>query len=96
MTTIQRMARGIIRYSIDGEPANATGNQVRKKLEDGGWAKIGTAAFDAIDIDPADLVATLGEVLELLKAPPGGGVLDHLWIYIDSPDGEDLPGQPEG
>jgi len=38
------------------------------------------------------LVEALKEVLDQLQHPPGGGNLDHLWIYVDQSDrDEDEP-----
>lgn len=39
--------RAIIRYSINGERSNATGNEVTRALEDRGFQKTGTASFEA-------------------------------------------------
>jgi len=77
------MARAIIRYSIDGESSNTTGNALRKSLEDAGFDRIGTGAYEADGIDPAAGLLKLAEVLATLRTPPGGGTADHVWIYFD-------------
>jgi len=80
------MARAIIRFSIDGETTNVTGNQIRTLLQDNGFDKIGTASYDADGMAAVQIVAVLRELLPILEAPPGGGQLDHLWIYLDQPE----------
>ncbi len=81
------MARAIVRYSINGESSNITGNAARGALwEHGGFERSGTASFDA-DGPQEDLVTALRALLEVLDEMPGGGTLDHLWIYLDEPEG---------
>lgn len=80
------MARSIVRYSIDGEKTNATGNEARKILESAGFEKIGTASFEALDVDQAILLAALAQLTNLFANPPGGGRVDHLWVYLDEPE----------
>lgn len=75
----------IVRYSLDGETANKTGNEIRANLEAAGFSKIGTASFDAEDISHADARDALRGLLDTLESPPGGGALDHLWVYFDHP-----------
>ena len=80
------MARAIIRYSLDSDASNATGNQIRTDLEAAGFEKIGTASFEAWGIAQGDALNALDALFETLKNPPGGGNLDHLWVYFDDPD----------
>lgn len=82
------MARAIIRYSINGEASNATGNQVRGRLGEADFEWVGTASFEAEGPDVDELLDALGDVLRTLKSPPGGGTVDHVWIYLDSPTRE--------
>lgn len=77
------MARAIIRYSIDHEGSNVTGNAVRGALQDARFEHAGTATFDARERSPADLISALRRTLEILDERPGGGEVDHLWIYMD-------------
>lgn len=79
------MARAIVRYSINGEQTNVTGNAARKHLEAGGFDRLGTASFEADGANQGALVLALRQLLEILEDPPGGGWLDHLWIYLDDP-----------
>jgi hypothetical protein len=79
-------ARAIVRYSINDEKSNVTGNQASQILEDAGFAKIGTASFEADVPDQEALVDALSRLLVILRNPPGGGRLDHLWIYLDHPE----------
>jgi hypothetical protein len=74
------MARAIVRYSISGEQSNITGNAARGALAD--FDKPGTALYEA-EGSPADLIAALRDLLDVLEDPPGGGEVDHLWIYFD-------------
>jgi hypothetical protein len=74
------MARAIVRYSISNEKSNVTGNAARDALA--GFGKPGTALYECED-SPAALMAALRGLLEVLEDPPGGGEVDHLWIYFD-------------
>ncbi len=49
------MARAIVRYSINGEGDNYTGNQARGALNAVGFDKIGTAAYEADGRKPQTL-----------------------------------------
>ena len=80
------MARAIVRFSINGEQSNVTGNQIRTLLENNGFDRVGTASYDADEMGTDQIVAALGELLQVLENPPGGGHLDHLWIYVDTPE----------
>jgi hypothetical protein len=78
------MARAIVRYSVSGEASNATGNQVRGILEAVGFERRGRTA--ALEVDGAalpDIFQAIRDALDLLEAPPGGGTLDHVWVYVD-------------
>lgn len=77
------MPRAIVRFSIDGEASNATGNDVRRMLEDQHADRIGTGAFELEDPDLEFVLSMMQDVLERMKAPRGGGHLDHFWLYID-------------
>jgi len=81
------MARSLIRFSVNDEQNNATGLAVRATLEGGGFVRIGTGTFEANGPAPHALVATLRAALDQLGQPPGGGVLDHFWVYLDNPVG---------
>jgi hypothetical protein len=78
------MARAIIRYSLDGDASNQTGNEARSILEGAGFDRIGTASFEG-DCDQAAMLATLEQLIDVLRRAPGGGTLDHLWVYVDVP-----------
>jgi hypothetical protein len=78
------MARAIVRYSINGEGSNDTGNRAREGLEASGFEKIGTATFEADGAETRELIAALRALLAVLERPPGGGSLDHLWVYVDN------------
>ncbi len=36
--------------------------------------------------DLLTLLADLRRVLDIVEEAPGGGTLDHLWVYLDTPD----------
>jgi hypothetical protein len=80
------MARAIVRYSINGETSNVTGNAARMLLQNQAFDRLGTASFEADGPPQHDLLDTLRNLLVILENPPGGGSLDHLWIYLDEPD----------
>jgi hypothetical protein len=54
-------------------------------LEAHGFDKVGTASFDAADAEIGDVLSGLKALTTLLENPPGGGTLDHLWVYVDDP-----------
>lgn len=80
------MARAIIRWSVNGEGSNQTGNAITKELEANGFGKIGTAAYEAEDAPLPTILTGIRQALDRLENPPGGGSLDHVWIYVDTPD----------
>lgn len=78
------MTRAIVRYSIDG--SSETANRARAALEvNSAFHKVGTGAYEARGPDESEIISRLGHLLEVLKERPGGGRLDHLWIYLDTP-----------
>jgi hypothetical protein len=80
------MARAIVRYSINGESRNTTGNAARSALQEGGFEKIGTGSFEADGITMPGAISALADLLTVLLDPPGGGTVDHLWVYVDEPE----------
>jgi hypothetical protein len=82
------VARATVRYSFDGETTNVSGTRARTQLEGNGFSRLGTASLEAYG-DVPDLVAALRELLDVLENPPGGGTLDHAWIYLDGLADED-------
>ena len=52
-----------------------------------GFTRIGTASFEVPDEPMADLLSILQELLanHLTEPTPGGGRIDHLWVYLDQP-----------
>jgi hypothetical protein len=81
-----RPARAIVRYSINGETSNVTGNEAAKVLKDAGFDRIGTASWEGDIPDQGAVVDALQKLVTILRDPPGGGRLDHLWIYLDHPE----------
>ena len=77
------MGRAIIRFSMDNDRSHVTGNLVRKELTDAGFEKIGTASFEADDLPQDQIFDALNKAVKILRDAPGGGTLDHLWIYVD-------------
>lgn len=77
------MARAIVRYSLASTAADRRARgDVRTRLDDAGFHKIGTASWEASGIALADLASALQDVLRIVE---GTGSLDHLWIYLDNP-----------
>lgn len=82
------MARVIIRTAMhEGEPGK-TQDAIRKHLRNAcGYETAGRATVEG-DGDVAEIMQQLRTLLEIIEQSPGGGVLDHLWIYVDTPDYE--------
>jgi hypothetical protein len=78
------VVRAIVRYSFDGGAKGAR-TKVRKALRAAGFQEVGTASFELRDAPCADIVEALHEVLDIVKDPPAGVRIDHLWIYLDEP-----------
>lgn len=74
------MARVIIRYSFAAE-AKAIRGSIRRTLRGTGFRHVGTATFEASDVDLANAVEALKGVLDEVAK----GDLDNLWIYVDQP-----------
>ncbi|MGP8241342.1 MAG: hypothetical protein ACLQQB_06215 [Solirubrobacteraceae bacterium] len=75
-------ARAIVRYSIDGSSETANRARAALELEPSKFHKVGTGAYEATG--PIDeLIPKLRHLLEVLERLPGGGTVDHLWIYLD-------------
>lgn len=77
------MTRAIVRWSISGEQNNATGLQIRKVLTNAYFARRGTGTWEIDGAPTHHVIDAVQDALELMKNPPGGGNLDHVWIYID-------------
>lgn len=77
------MARAIIRWSFSGEPSNVSGNAVRKRLRESGFDRTGTGSAEATDLSTASAIGGIEDALDVMLHPPGGGRLDHVWVYID-------------
>lgn len=77
------MARAILRWSVSGEKNNATGLAVRKTVEQAGFERRGTGSWEADGPGTSDLIDALQQALDDLRAAPGGGRVDHVWIYLD-------------
>jgi len=76
------MARIIVRYSFHkGQPQIGIRNRVRATLSAAGFTSIGTATWEGTDLDLADGLAAVADVLRLA----GTGRLDNLWVYADQP-----------
>lgn len=76
------MARAIVRFSIEAGQVRLR-NQVRHALQDGGFTRIGTSSYEAPDLPLIDIAAVLNDMVTRLS----GARLDHLWIYVDVPEG---------
>jgi hypothetical protein len=77
------MARAIVRFSIDGEAGNETANRARAALElDSAFHRIGTGSYESHS-SASQLLHRIEHLLQVLREMPGGGDLDHLWVYLD-------------
>jgi hypothetical protein len=54
-------------------------------LQDNGFDRVGTASYDVEGMNTDSIVEVLQDLLAIFRNPPGGGELDHLWIYVDQP-----------
>jgi hypothetical protein len=83
------MARGIVRFSLDGD--NTTGGKnttaARKLLENAGFVSIGTGSYEATEVDIDDALAAIALLVARLNQSQleGSVSVDHLWVYVDEP-----------
>ena len=82
------MARGIVRYSLDRDGGNVSGNKARAALEvDGTFSRIGTGALEADGPSFPQIAARLRHFLEEMEAAHASDraiTVDHVWIYVDN------------
>lgn len=79
----QRMARAIIRSSINGPSPNNVQSTLRGVAENVGFRKIGTAAYEGNFPTSSDAMFAVNEVVKFLDSLPPGFDIDHLWVYVD-------------
>ena len=78
------MARGIVRYSLNGDAGSRYTNQVRGALEARDFERRGrTGSLEAREQTLSEVIAGVKEALDVVDglAPPVA--LDHVWVYID-------------
>lgn len=81
-----RMARAIFRSSVNGPSPNNIQLQLRKELEAVGFIRIGTGCYEGeFDTDEEALEATMVGI-DFLARLPAGFRVDHMWVYLDTPD----------
>ncbi|MEJ7785895.1 MAG: hypothetical protein WKF96_13905 [Solirubrobacteraceae bacterium] len=51
--------------------------EIRARLQEAGFKRIGTASWEAADVELADLLRALADVLQIVKKDRR---LDHLWM----------------
>ncbi len=75
--------RVIIRFSLDGDDGTDT-TEIRNRLEGLGFSKIGTSSYENQHVSGS----VLGQVMTAIGsiAQPPSAALDHLWVYVDSPE----------
>ena len=78
-----RMARAIIRSSVNGPHPNSIQANLQAVARQVGLAKIGTAAYEGNYPTSADAMFAVGQVMNYLDNLPPGFEVDHLWVYID-------------
>lgn len=81
------VARLIIRWSIEHEKSNQTGNAIRDIVKPLGFNAVGTASWEGVG-DTQSLLKALTVVIRTLHDMPGGGEVDHVWVYLDNPPPE--------
>lgn len=86
------MARVIIRTAMHEGVPGQTQSRIRKHLrEECGYETAGRATVEGSGT-VEEIADQLKQLIDIIANPPGGGTLDHLWIYVDTPDYEpDLP-----
>lgn len=75
------MHRVFFRCSLDGADGNTT-NAFRQRLEDAGFEKVGTSAYEHAGISAADLASALSRFWSDVQALPQGVRVDHVWMYV--------------
>jgi len=83
------MLRAFVRFSIDGDDGSLT-TSMRGLLEQCGFQRIGTGAYEHAAVRVQDLGAALAEFWSAVSDPaaafptksiPPGASFDHIWIY---------------
>lgn len=79
------MWRVIVRIGYFNDGSSLLRNRIALLLEQLGLLNTDTGTWEAITATPADVANQLGAALtELARAQgAGGGVLEHLWVYVD-------------
>lgn len=81
--------RAIIRISYDGDnvPTAAVRNSVASRLEDAGFTRNGTGAFETASSNiiaiQTQLSAALEDIAHISANEDHSTSLDHIWIYMD-------------
>ena len=79
-----------MRFSIDGDDGSLT-TRMRNLLEDAGFSKIGTSAYEHVSISAIDLSSVMGRFWIAVGDPtalfpnanfPPGVSFDHIWTYV--------------
>lgn len=71
-----------MRFSLDGD-TGFTNNHVARCLRAAGFEKTGTSTFECEHDDQPGVLEALSDMLAILREPPGGGTVDHVWVYLD-------------
>lgn len=88
--------RAIIRFSVDGEKNGAPRNKLTSILGGGGFQRTKTGTWEIYDADIATIIGRVSTFLSTVSDPSkiGGispqAIIDHLWIYIDQVDDDEL------
>jgi hypothetical protein len=69
----------------EGAPG-LTQQRVREHLRDACGYEISGRATVEGNGELGALIDHLRQLLDIIEEAPGGGVLDHLWVYLDTPD----------
>jgi hypothetical protein len=80
------MARGFVRWSLQGDEGSRLRNRLVPALERNGFKTTpGTATLEATGLSLDAILEGLREAFdEIEHSQPDRGVLDHLWVYVDA------------
>ncbi|NYJ02444.1 hypothetical protein HNR19_003142 [Nocardioides thalensis] len=80
---LKRMARAIVRTSINGSTPNSQKARLGKLLVKHGFTKIGTGAYEGYGDTADDVMETVATVVAHLASLAEGFSVDQLWWYHD-------------
>jgi hypothetical protein len=77
-------ARAIVRFSLDQDQGSKLRNKIADVLLAAEFQRLSTGTYEAYEKPIESLIDALHETLTLMKTPPEGCSVDHVWIYLDT------------